>query len=69
MLVPGAKGDIFRCNEVETEAIPIYICPRNRNCNTAILNLACSVFKMDLLLENNCSALLGIKCPELKQET
>ena len=29
----GCQGGICRCNEVETEAIPVYICPRNRNCN------------------------------------
>ena len=39
---------ICRCQEVETEAI--YICTWNRNCNTTILKLACSVFKIELLL-------------------
>ena len=41
-------GGICRCNEVETEMI--YLCIRKKNCNTTVLNLAYSVFQMNLLL-------------------
>ena len=59
---------ICKCKEVETEAI--YICTRNRNCNTTILNLACSVFKIDLVLRITVS--LGPtqnKMPWINKET
>ena len=59
---------ICKCKEIETEAI--YICTRNRNCNTIILNLACSVFKIDLVLRITVS--LGPtqnKMPWINKET
>ena len=47
----------------------IFVYTGNRNCNTTIINMACNIFQMDLLLTvtESCWAILTIKCPESKK--